>query len=174
MQRIVLWGVRLGALLAAELSQHLDEGLERVVLWQPVVSGRHFVRQFLRLRAAADMMGGHAGLNTRDLHAELERGRSVEVAGYDLHPELALRIEQMDLRKLGFAGCAVVDWIELVPDHGQSLSPLATQVIEGWRAMGIEVCQRTVIGDPYWAAAEITIVPALLEASDFNTVVAQE
>jgi len=46
-----LLGVRIGALLAADLLAEL-EGVERLALWQPVSSGAQFLTQFLRMKLA--------------------------------------------------------------------------------------------------------------------------
>ena len=48
--RITLWGLRLGAALAVEAACAQPELTRRLVLWQPTVSGRTALTQFLRLR----------------------------------------------------------------------------------------------------------------------------
>lgn len=43
----MLWGIRLGAIMAVELAV-ADPGIERLLFWQPVVDGKQFFTQFLR------------------------------------------------------------------------------------------------------------------------------
>jgi hypothetical protein len=50
----VLWGIRLGAVMAADLAAQ-DSGIGRLLLWQPVTSGKNYFTQFLRIRIAAEM-----------------------------------------------------------------------------------------------------------------------
>lgn len=53
---VLPWGVRLGALLAMELAVEL--AAPRLLLWQPVSDGSQYLRQFLRLRLAAERLKG--------------------------------------------------------------------------------------------------------------------
>ena len=169
LQRIVLWGVRLGALLAADLNRQFDGDIERLVLWQPVVNGKLYVGQFLRLRAAAEMISGEGGLDTGSLHAALKRGASVEVAGYELHPDLANGIEHRDMREIKIDANVPVIWREVVSDGNQSFSPVIAQVINTWEASGVVVHAQTVVGEPFWLTPEISVVTDLLEAESFLT-----
>ena len=43
-----LWGLRTGCLLATEAVKRLD-GATRLLMWQPTLSGKQFLQQFLRL-----------------------------------------------------------------------------------------------------------------------------
>jgi len=167
MQRIVLWGVRFGALLGADLYHRFPRDIERLVMWQPVVSGKTYVSQFLRLRAAAEMISGAGGLDTRSLHAALGRGETLEIAGYELHPDLARDIQRRDLRELPLDPNAHIEWLEVVSDSNYSLSPVAMKLIESWRASGAKVHAEKVIGEHFWAAPEITVVNGLLETDPF-------
>ena len=54
-RNVWLWGLRAGALLVPPLLSRLGTDM-RLLLWQPVVSGRQFLTQFLRLRLAAEML----------------------------------------------------------------------------------------------------------------------
>lgn len=77
-----LVGVRLGALLAADL---FAAGLgDRLLLWAPPESGRALLWETLRRTLTAEMMASpDAPRRTREqLAAELESGRSVNVDGY--------------------------------------------------------------------------------------------
>lgn len=93
-----IWGLRLGALLALDFSIDGDHSLERLILWQPVLSGKIHLNQFLRLRMASQMLGMDDGpsVSNASLRAQLAAGSSVEVAGYELSAELASAIDDKD------------------------------------------------------------------------------
>src|SRR6476620_4799246 len=65
---VSLWGARLGGLLALDFASRVESTIEKIILWQPVVSGELFLTQFLRLRLAGDMlaegMEKHTGTRT--------------------------------------------------------------------------------------------------------------
>jgi exosortase A-associated hydrolase 2 len=90
--RPALLGLRLGALLAMDYVANApqDEAPRHVILWQPVLDGASCLTQFLRLRMAGAMMSatGAADNSTAALRAMLTAGESLEVAGYELSPEL--------------------------------------------------------------------------------------
>lgn len=155
-----LWGLRLGALLALDYAA--DKPPARLLLWQPVLSGATCLTQFLRLRLAGDMLqeGGAAG-GTEALRARLRAGEALEIAGYVLHPELALALDRIEA---GAPTCPV-DWLELVPEPGRPLSPAAARVGAAWTAQGVLLRQQAVPGPQFWAAQEIEEAPALVDAS---------
>jgi alpha-beta hydrolase superfamily lysophospholipase len=83
---LALIGVRLGALLAADL---FSAGLgDRLLLWAPPESGRALLWETLRRTLTAEMMASpDAPRRTREqLAAELEAGRSVNVHNWTLKP----------------------------------------------------------------------------------------
>ena len=157
---LYLWGLRLGCLLAVELATQVQA--TGSILWHPVIDGAKALTQFLRLRLAAGMLDGTQETLAR-LRAELAAGRAVEVAGYELHPELATALEQARLATPP-AG-AHVNWFELVATPERGLAPSSQQLLAQWREAGVAVSARTVVGEPFWSTQEITSVPALLEAT---------
>ena len=167
-QRITLWGLRLGALLAMDVYHRFGGDIDRVVMWQPVISGKLFLGQFLRLRAAADMMSGDGGMDTKGLQQLLGSGEIVEIAGYELHPELADEIQNRDLRNTQIEDRTQASWVEIVSTADQSLSPMALEVIGNWRNSGIDVHAETAFGEPFWSTPEITIVPELVDVRSFR------
>jgi exosortase A-associated hydrolase 2 len=162
---LALWGLRLGATLACELAADPALGVERLVLWQPVASGEHFLTQFLRLRLAAEMLGGGAATSAlAELRGQLAQGRTLEIAGYDLHPDLAAAIERVQLAPLRPA-VKRVDWLE-VGAEAAPLRPGPRRVVERWRADGLDVRAATLAGEPFWSTIEITECAALLDATE--------
>jgi exosortase A-associated hydrolase 2 len=163
---VTLWGLRLGALLATDYAAGAAEPPAALVLWQPVLNGKTFVTQFLRLRVASDMLGEgkEGGSGTQALRASLQAGETLEIAGYGLAPELAGAIDALDMAT--FAPPAVpVHWFEAVPAAERPLPPGAARVADAWRNAGANLRVHVVPCPPFWAAQEITESPALLAAT---------
>lgn len=159
----ILWGLRLGALLAVEAASRA--GLSQLLLWQPVLNGEQFVTQFLRLRLAAEMLsdGSKAG-STTNLRSQLQAGDSLEIAGYTLAPKLVLEIDRRKMADRLVAN-AQVDWLELLPAAERPVSPAIDKLANAWRAVGAQVQLLPLAGAQFWATQEITDVPALIDAS---------
>lgn len=163
-QPVSLWGLRLGALLALDYAIDAAPAIERMVFWQPVHAGAAYLKQFLRLRVANDMVGDKKGGGTDALRAALHAGESLEIAGYELAPELALAIESRDAALLPMTACPV-HWLDLVADAERPLAPASARIVETWRAAGVDIRPQTVVGQAFWATQEITECPALLSAT---------
>ncbi|MCB1777684.1 MAG: hydrolase 2, exosortase A system-associated [Candidatus Competibacteraceae bacterium] len=159
-EQLTLWGLRLGGLLAMEQVAAISAA--RLLLWQPVLSGQRFFHQFLRLRLTADRFKGRSD-SMGQLQEKLAAGHSLEVAGYDLHPDLALALERV--RPVVPPTSVHVDWLEVAGTVDAALSPASQRVVEAWRASGVTVCAQTVIGDAFWTTQEIAEAPVLLEAT---------
>ena len=161
-----LWGLRLGATLVADVARDPGLGVWEVLAWQPVASGEQFLSQFLRLQLAADMLaGGPAQSGVRALRERLARGTPLEIAGYELHPELASAIDGIKLAALAPA-VKTVRWLELTPQPEPQLAPASQRVLEAWRSAGLDVSAAAVTGDPFWSTLEITECAPLLAATD--------
>lgn len=159
---IHLWGLRLGALLALDFAASCEESFEGFLLWQPVITGELFLNQFLRLRVATERIAkGTSRISTQDLRNQLHAGLAVEIAGYDLAPELAHAIERLKLAELGPRGVPVY-WLDIVPEAGGPLSTASRRVADVWTSCGIEVDVRAVAGEPFWNTVEIAECPQLL------------
>ena len=161
-----LWGLRLGALLALDYSTGATEPVASLLLWQPVLSGKVFLTQFLRLRVANAMLSDdkEAGNGTAALRAQLAAGETLEIAGYDLAPELAAAIEALDLAKMAPATYPV-HWFEAVSAPDRPLPPGAARVGAAWTEAGAGLHTHVVACAPFWATQEITESPALLQAT---------
>lgn len=170
-----LWGLRAGCLLAAEAAQHLDAPCH-FLFWAPPASGRPLLQQFLRLKAAGELLGGGARAAAEELRRRREAGLPVEIAGYRLAPGLMAGLEGAALRP-PFAPRAVpgtggapgdrsrVVWFELSPREEAPLSAAASAALATWEQAGHEVQGRRVQGPAFWQTPEIEEAPALLEAT---------
>lgn len=161
-----LWGLRLGALLAAELASEESQGIARLLLWQPVLSGDRFLTQFLRLRLAAALGREAERETTKDLKARLAEGETLEIGGYELAPSLAASLSGHDLGSLlGPATPPPIDWLEVSSGETPELSPATSKMLEKLDNAGSKVTARAVAGEPFWSIQEFTLAPALIEAT---------
>ena len=151
---LTLWGLRLGALLACEVSQTLS-GIQKLILWQPVLNGEQQIDQFLRLRTAASVLSTPLTFNRKELWSELRSGRSLEIAGYELPSELALEMSKARLNDL-IPEC-MVNWLEVGTSHGGRLSIASEKVVTHWQEQGVQVDTRYVYGEPFWRTADAIV-----------------
>lgn len=159
-------GLRLGALLAMDIAQQQNNFFERLVLWQPVINGDSMINQFLRLRLAADMMSGaEERESTQSLRRTMASGRSIEVGGYELAPELVTAIDELRIERMLSKDSPPVSWLELTSEEGRSFAPASQRVLEQWREKGIYVDAKQITGPPFWSSAEIAEAPMLLQAT---------
>lgn len=165
---VTLWGLRLGALLAAEVAARHPARFARLLFWQPVLRGDQFMSQFLRLRIAAAMAAGEKESGDA-LRGRLAAGEVLEVAGYELAPPLVTAIEARRLDTLlpPLSGCDI-DWLEVTSAEGEpALTPATRRVLEALpEGAAARVNSRAVAGAPFWTIQEITLAPALLDATD--------
>lgn len=165
-EQISVCGLRLGVILAVNLFRALDrDTINHFLFWQPVLSGNQYLTQFLRLRTAADMMSGGKKVTTNQLRERFEQGKALEVAGYELHPELFAEIDQQQLRGFSAAAFPRVNWVEIASKSGKAIGHASQQVIDEWRAEGVTIQGHVVEGAPFWTTPEIATAPALIELS---------
>lgn len=155
--------VRSGALLLAGLPG-LD-GIERgrLVLWQPVLSGRQFMGQLLRLRRAGEIVGTVTEMDHDD-------AQFLEIAGYEMSWRLVQRMEQTALDVNVLRAWQHVAWFEVGATAGESLSPAAARAADAAVSAGARVERAVVEGDPFWATPEIATNATLIARTcDFLT-----
>jgi exosortase A-associated hydrolase 2 len=155
----MLWGLRMGALLAAELAQGRSD-IGRLLLWQPVLNGEQQIDQFLRLRTVASIVSSPAGFDRTSLWNELRSGRSLDIAGYTLSASLALEMARVRLND--FAPGCPVHWMEIGISPNRSLAVPSESVIAHWRARQQQVDTAFVYGEPFWRTIDAENNQALL------------
>ena len=164
---VALWGLRLGALLALDYAHTAPDPVAAMILWQPVLNGSSYLTQFLRLRVANTMLGEAAQQSgTGAMRAMLQAGETIEIAGYDLAPELALAIDGLDAPEAMAPrpGCPV-HWFEALGPSSQSLPAGAVRVSNDWRGRGVSLQMQALQCPPFWTTAEITECPAWIDAT---------
>ena len=162
-EQVILLGVRVGALVAAHAAQVMTQPIDKLVFWAPVLRGEAFLTQFLRMRLAADLTRDGDRTTTQDLRNTLAAGKTVEVAGYGLAPELAASLAATDLRTFAAPGLPPVVWLEVSSNSERGLTPASSAVLDAFQQAGIPVDAEVVKGDPFWATSEIATAPLLLE-----------
>jgi len=159
---LTLWGLRAGALLAAEAAARLGD-VQRLLLWQPSISGKTVLQQFLRLQVAGDMLGGDKRAAAETPKARLAAGHAVDLAGYRIAPALASGLDQA--RLLPVPGVLQVHWLEVSSREDAALTPAATDAVAAWRQAGCEVQTQLVTGPAFWQTTETEDAPGLITAT---------
>jgi exosortase A-associated hydrolase 2 len=160
----VLWTLRLGSLLAANWLER-SGARARLLLWQPVSSGRQHLTQFLRLKVVNEMLAeADARTAMSRFRAALEQGEVVEVAGYGLSPALASGMERADFAPSPEVVESVYA-LEVISGGREGVSPGLVRLVEACKARGIRCEAAAVDGSPFWSTQEIELAPALIDAS---------
>jgi exosortase A-associated hydrolase 2 len=163
-----LWGLRLGALLAADTAAAHPGLFSRLVLWQPVTSGKPFLNQFLRIRAFGALIRDSESLETRgELRQCLASGKSIQVAGYPLTPTLAQDLDELDMAILIPGSATPVLWFEVVTASSAQLSPAGRRIVDAWQNRGVAVTCVPVTDTPFWSvqALEPVLASELITAT---------
>lgn len=162
-QPIALWGARSGALLAADLA-HQDAGrFRRLLLWQPVIDGKLFLTQTLRLRVANLMDRGLPPETTESMRSEMQAGGKVEVAGYCVPGALASGIDACRLADLSGLCDLDIVWLEHASAADKPLAPPSQKAVARLVEQGCRVKAQVFTGEPVWQLHERASVPELLE-----------
>ncbi len=159
-----IWGIRLGALMAACIAQD-HPGIEHLLFWQPVLSGKTYFTQFLRLRIAAEI--GQAGgvKSTDELRALFASGDHVDVSGYRVTPALATALERLKMPTPEQLQARDMTWFEVVPSAEATVPRSSIKAVEDSRNAGGRVDFSTVVGPPFWQVHEREIAPELVTAT---------
>lgn len=161
---VVLWTLRAGSLIAADWIAQSGQR-PPLILWQPVLSGKQHLTQFLRLKAAADLQGATETRAVMDqVRSDLDAGKGVEVAGYMVSPDLAAGMGSSTLRlPHGYAG--PVNLLEVIAAERTDPSPGLVSLSNSWLEAGCAAGVKAFPGAAFWQTQEIETVPALIEAS---------
>jgi len=167
-QPVSLLGLRLGALLALDYAKIPALPLARLVMWQPVQSGAIFLKQFLRLLTANDILSNDEdtkkaadGVSLRDT---LIGGQALEVGGYEIAPALGAAIDAQEAANLAVT-CCPVDWFEVVSALSRPESMAVSRLSARWREQGVTLQMHRVVCLPFWATQEIAEAPGLVAAT---------
>jgi exosortase A-associated hydrolase 2 len=157
-----LLGIRLGALLATAWCRANPEATRSLIAWQPVVDGKQYLTQVLRMKLAANMDRVDAPReSTESLRAAWARGSSVEISGYEIHPELARAIDATSLLTMSPPPHIRVAWLEHASSSGPS--PASKRVIDAWSASSVQIDHMQFGGDAFWQLHERCLALDVIE-----------
>jgi uncharacterized protein len=161
-----LWGLRAGCLVAVDAAGQIAAEGERCdfLFWQPASVGKVLLQQFLRLKAASELLGGQARAAMEQLRSEVAAGRSVEIAGYRLDAALCNGLEQATLRPPAMQPGRAL-WLEVSAVDSPTLAPAGAATLTAWRQAGWTVDTQALRGPAFWQTTEIEDAPALLQAT---------
>jgi exosortase A-associated hydrolase 2 len=160
-----LWGLRLGALLAMDFAAQSRALLDRLVLWQPVLSGKSFIDRFLMLRIVrSGVANGEAPAETvRQLRDRIRSGKLIDVCGYEIHPELVKAIDELQMEALGPLVACRIHWIEVVGSDGIPFPIASERIVRAWTAQGLRVSAGVAVDKNSLIAGEPVDGKGLLE-----------
>lgn len=164
---IDLWSLRTGALLAMDYASRNPRTVDRLLLWQPVLNGDTFITQFLRLRVAAAIMDNNAPREkTSDLKRQLLDGQVLEVAGYQLNPDLIKPLLALRAEKLPLQDLKEVAVLEVVANEDTPVTMSNSQFLAKLQEDAVKASLTKVVGDAFWGTQEISSVPYLIKLTN--------
>ena len=149
-----IWTLRAGSLIGAGALAR-GVGAAGLLLVQPVFAGELALRQFLRLKIGASLIGGGERAGVDSLLRELAGGTPVEVAGYTVGSDMGRDFGAAALSLP--AGALRVECVELSSGQAGALSPALVTHVSQWRAAGHAVRATRVDAAPFWQTAEAAI-----------------
>lgn len=174
---IALLGIRLGVPLAVQSLRSMFTPRRALIAWQPVVDGKAYFTQFLRIRVAGNMDRTDIPKETTAaMRNALAGGKPIEVAGYEVHPKLAAAIEGVRLSKLQPQGGEPrIAWFERSTGNAREALPVSMSAMEEWRSCGLTVDLKIYDGPAFWAAYERATAPDLiLQTTEWVSVLRQK
>lgn len=159
-----LIGIRLGAILASEALRATARNDIALMLWQPIPRGKVYLTQFMRMRIAAQMDRVDVPKETTDgMRLLWSQGQNVEIAGYEIHPDLARAIDAAELQPMSPArGTSTLLLEQNASGDDQPTSPTA-KLSQYWRDQGVLVDHLRFDGPPFWQLHERTLTPNAIE-----------
>lgn len=160
---LVFWGCRLGALAATELAQRYKDQSPALLLWQPVFSGKQFLRQFFRLATVSAAAFGDE--DTLSPERQLLEGDSTDIAGYRITSSAYEALVKRTAVPPAQLSCTNLTLLEVSPETEKSLSPKYARWLED-KTESQHCTGLVCAGDLFWASQELGYSPALLDATE--------
>jgi len=145
---LTLWGLRLGGLLALDAAARLDARC--VLLWQPFMSGRACINQFLRLSEQLRDPAPGAPRSTAALRAQLAVHGAIEVGGFEVAVPLVQAIDACDAAHVALPSCPV-HWFAFGGPAPSKVAASAARLAERWRPLGASLHFHPLDGSPLWS-----------------------
>ena len=165
-QSISICGIRAGALLAKDFLSENKLPIESLILWQPVVSGKNYLTQFLRLKVAADMIKSESTKSTtKELFEQVANDQSVEVSGYALSRELVLPLSKSSLENMSHFSKKVY-WLENVLGESEEISISSRRAIDSMDVNNTELLVVPMKDEQFWATQEISVASEFIRMTE--------
>jgi len=159
---LFLWGLRAGCLLASAVAQRWGD-VSGQLWWQPPVSGKPLVQQWLRLKLASAMkVEGGGKLALDDIRAQLRAEQAIDIAGYRCSAAL---LDGLERARLLAPTRGRLGWFELSRASPPALLPVSQQTMADWAAEPAALHAEAVNGPAFWQSTEIEVAPQLLARS---------
>jgi exosortase A-associated hydrolase 2 len=170
---LTLWGMRLGGLLALDAAARLRP--RSVLLWQPFMSGRACINEFLRMSPQLRDPAPGAPRSTAALRAQLAVHGAIEVGGYEVAVPLVKAVDACDAASLVLPPCTV-HWFahggQAGPQPGAPGGPAASKtaasaarLAQRWAGAGVELHFHALDGAPAWTGRGELDIPSLRAAT---------
>jgi exosortase A-associated hydrolase 2 len=159
---VALLGIRLGFPLAVNALEN-DKTPRALVAWQPVIDGKTYFTQFMRMKIAANMDRTDIPKETSSsMRAQLASGNSIEIAGYEIHPELGMALDNLKLADLLPPETSKIAWLEKAGGTENLLSPASAKLLETWQLAGKATDAMLFDGPAFWALHDRFLAPDLV------------
>lgn len=159
---LALLGIRLGFPLAVCAARE-DKTPRALIAWQAIVDGKSYFTQFMRMKIAANMDRTDIPKETSGgMRAQLAAGSSIEIAGYEISPELGNALDGLKLADLLPPEASKVIWLEKTAGEENPLSPASEKLIETWQRAGRAPELMPFDGPAFWALHERFLSPDLV------------
>jgi exosortase A-associated hydrolase 2 len=144
-RHVALLGLRLGATFAALAAERLP-GIDRLILWDPVVDGGRYMQDVLRSNLTSQLAAYGKVLQDRKALVEsLHQGKPINVDGYELGHALYEQVSAIDLLSGSHAFGGDVLIVQ-VGDPGQPADKSLLALKARYRRARLELC----VEEPFW------------------------
>jgi exosortase A-associated hydrolase 2 len=162
---VILWGIRLGCLLAAEVASTMPKRFDRLLFWQPVTSGKSYLTQVLRLRVSALVDRNAPPETTTQMRERLAAGSNVEVSGYLLPGSLTTALDTRQMADFGHWDGKSIDWLDCVAEPGKAPTGASRKVVDALEEKGARVKLGTAVAPPVWSLHQPADASSLVTAT---------
>jgi len=162
---VILWGLRLGGLIALDYAAQTPGSTQDIILWQPVNAANVYVTQMLRQRVASLMVRDLPAETTREIRQRLEQGEEVEIAGYSIGGLLIRDIEGIDTASMSDLCSGKIFWLEHVTEAGKEIGVASRRSVDRLSQLGGRIEVITFSDPPIWLIHERDFAPELLAAT---------
>jgi exosortase A-associated hydrolase 2 len=146
-------GLRTGALLA--LATACEQRLERVMLCQPIESGRAYLTGLLRSRVAAGQAGDGPRATIAGLRGLIAAGSGIQIMGHALSSTLWDELARLQLAEVGAGFAGRVDWLHLAGGPVGALpQKTADEMSRLAGTIAGKVVSRTIAAPAFWLLEE--------------------